>query len=81
MSACQYVTPLPFNGKQEFLLSNERIARARTRNQQVIMLRSPDYMKGGVEAFQKMVDIHAIEKVELGEDIEGEEETIICYLP
>ena len=29
----QYITPLPFNGKEEFLKTNEFLARARTRCQ------------------------------------------------
>ena len=52
----QYVTPLPFNGKEEFLKSNESSARARTRNQQYLMLKDSDYRKGGVDALQKMVE-------------------------
>ena len=74
----QYVTPLPFNGKEEFLRTNEASARARTRNQQYLMLKDQNYMKGGVEAFEKMVEKNAVERVK---DSDGEEGEVICFLP
>ena len=70
----QYVTPLPFNGKEEFLKTNESSARARTRNQQILMLKNSDYMKSGVDAFQKMIDMNAVEK------INGDEESVVLVL-
>ena len=72
----QYVTPLPFNGKQEFLKSNEYLARLRTRNQHRQMLRNINYMEGGCDAFQKMVDRQAVEKVSK----DWPQGNIICYL-
>ena len=73
----QFLTPLPFNGKEEFLKSNEAQARSRTRNQQGQMLNNVDYMKGGCEAFQKMIDRKAVEIC----DKEMPQGKIICYLP
>ena len=73
----QYVTPLPFNGKEEFLKSNEYLARLRTRNQHRLMLKDINYMEGGCQAFQKMVDRKAVEKVA----IDLPQGSIVCYLP
>ena len=73
----QYVTPLPFNEKQEFLRSNEYLARLRIKNQHRQMLKDIKYMEGGCEAFQKMVNRQADEQVP--KDLPKGK--IICYLP
>ena len=73
----QYVTPLPFNGKQIFLKSNEFLARVRTRNQHRLMMKNKEYKDGSQEAFQKMVDKQAVEKIN-EESYQGE---IIHYMP
>ena len=73
----QYVTPLPFNGKEEFLKSNEYLTRVRTRNQHRLMLKDVDYMDGGCEAFKKMVDRGAVERVTK----EMPQGKVVCFLP
>ena len=73
----QYVTPLPFNGKQIFLMSNEFLARVRTRNQHRLMMKNKEYKDGSQEAFQKMVDKQAVEKIN-EDSYQGE---TIHYLP
>ena len=73
----QYVTPLPFNGKEEFLKSNEYLTRLRTRKQHIQMLKDVNYMDGGCEAFQKMVDRGAVERVTK----EMPQGKVVCFLP
>ena len=73
----QFVTQLPFNGKEIFLKSNEGIARARTRNQHKQMLGNHKYMEGGCQAFQKMIERNAVERVT--EDMTPG--MVISYLP
>ena len=48
-----YITPLPFNGKEEFLKTNEAVARVRTRNQHRQMCRDYKYMEGGLHLLRK----------------------------
>ena len=74
----QFVTPLPFNGKEEFLHPNHYQAGVRVRIQHTKMLRDEEYMKGGTAAFQKMVDYKAVEKVG---PRANPPEGIVCYLP
>ena len=73
----QFSTPLPFNGKEIFLQTNERQARLRTVRQNLLMVQNEQHLTGGMTAFQKMKDIEAIELVtpemEVGE--------IVHYLP
>ena len=73
----QYVTPLPFNGKEIFLKTNEFLARVRTRYQHKVMLNNKDYMEGGCQAFQKMVDKKAVEKI----TEESSQSERVHYLP
>ena len=61
--AGQFSTPLPFNGKEIFLKSNERQARIRTYRENEKMFRDKKYLVGGSEAFQKMRDTESIEMV------------------
>ena len=49
----QYVTFLPFNGKEDFLKTNEYLTRVRTRNQHRLMLKYVDYMDGGLKPLRK----------------------------
>lgn len=61
--AGQFSTPLPFNGKEIFLRSNERQARVRTHRENEKMYRNNKYLIGGTEAFEKMRENAAIERV------------------
>ena len=64
-----YISPLPFNGKEEFLKTNEAVARVRTRNQHRQMCREPKYLTDGIEVFKKMVEQQAVERVNSDEKI------------
>ena len=59
----QFVTPLPFNGKEVFLPTNERQARIRTYRQNELMERNKNYLEGGIEAFEKMKNTDSVELV------------------
>ena len=59
----QYVTPLPFNGKEEFLRTNEASAKARSKSQQYLVVKDHNYMGGCMEAFGKMLENRAIETI------------------
>ena len=59
----QYSTPLPFNGKEIFLKTNEMQARVRTHKENEKMFRDHNYLVGGTEAFSKMLDTESIERV------------------
>ena len=73
----QFSTPLPFNGKEVFLLTNEIQARSRTIKQNLLMAEDKKHLIGGTTAFQKMKDIDAIELV----TPEMEVGKIVHYLP
>ena len=73
----QYVTPLTYNGKQVFLKPNKFMSQSRARIQHKLMFKDEKYMSGGCEAFQKMKDMDAIEKVTCDMPV-GDVE---CYLP
>ena len=73
----QFVTKLPFNGKEEFLSDNMKSTIVRTYGQNNKMAKFKDYLTGSVGAMDKMISTRSVEKVtpDMGEG------SIVHYLP
>ena len=72
-----YIVSLPWNSKKSLLKDNARVAAARARRQQELMIMNEEYGTAMCVAFQTFIDDDTIEKV----DLSIQNDNIIYYMP